>query len=355
MAKATRALRTAILAGAALAVGLPVSAPVTAAPASAMAVPDFAVCSGASCRKGTALDRAHVPLGKDAIAYPGLTYAALRGFRPLTMDLYLPKTHTRPLPVIVLIHGGGWIFGSPRYEAQFADLPSVLGRIAAQGFAVASVEYRFASEAPFPAALKDVKQSVRWLRAHAAEFGLDPAHFVTWGGSAGGQLSAMVATTCGVAKFEPDSGEGYGAVLGGPATGVSDCVQGGVAWYGAFDLTRPIGGPFPIEQHPYFACKPSGCTKDELENPSAAHYLDAADPPMLLVHGAQDKSAPPAQSEHFLELLKAHGTPAQLVMIPGVDHGFKGPTEAVTRQAHEQALAASLAFTRAIAEDSHAR
>ncbi|WP_404478081.1 alpha/beta hydrolase fold domain-containing protein [Novosphingobium sp. BL-52-GroH] len=326
-----------------------------ASPAAAASdtTPAFAICTKAECRAPDSLDRAHVALGKDAVAYPGLRYATLLGFRPLTMDLYLPaKRGGKPLPVIVLIHGGGWLFGNPRSEAGFADLPKLLGEIAAQGFAVASVEYRFASEAPFPAALKDVKTSIRWLRAHSGEFGLDPDRFVTWGGSAGGQLSAIAATTCGVAKFEPDinpkGGWKPGAVLDAPPATVSDCVQGAVAWYGAFDFTQPIGGPFPIGQHPYFACKPEGCTQEELENPSAAHYLDAKDPPMLLVHGDADASAPPAQSRHFLELLKANGIEAELVMVPGADHGFRAATDEATLKAHQQALAASLAFTRKV-------
>ncbi|MEE4453090.1 alpha/beta hydrolase [Novosphingobium resinovorum] len=311
------------------------------------AVPGFTVCTAAPCAP-TSLARAQVPLG-EAVVYPAMTYADLQGFRPLTLDLYLPKTRKGPLPVIVLIHGGGWIFGDTRHEGAFADLPKVLAEIAAQGFGVASVEYRFGSEAPFPAALKDVKTAIRWLRANAAEFGLDAGHFVTWGGSAGGQLSAIAATNCGVAALEPDTAPGYGAVLHGPPTSVSDCVQGAVAWYGAYDFTRPIGGPFPIEQHPYFGCKPEGCTKEQLEAPSAAHYLDPGDPPMLLVHGSADKSAPPAQSTHFLELLRAKGIPAELVMIHGADHGFRAPTEAATLEAHRKALAASLAFTRKVA------
>lgn len=336
-----RVLHRALLAAGLLVGAMPAS--------SAPPAPAFSICTKADCRKPDSLARAHVALGKDAVAYPGLTYASLRGYRPLTMDLYLPKVHKGPLPVIVLIHGGGWIYGSPRAEGAFADLPQLLGDIAAQGFAVASVEYRFASEAPFPAALKDVKTAIRWLRYHANEFDLDAAHFVTWGGSAGGQLSAIAATTCGVAKFEPDEGAGYGAVLGGPPATVSDCVQGAVAWYGAFDFVEPIGGPFPIAQHPYFACKPEGCTRAELEAPSAAHYLDAADPPMLLVHGAADASAPPAQSEHFLALLRAKGIRAKLVMIPGADHGFRAQTDAATLSAHRTALEASLAFTREVA------
>jgi acetyl esterase/lipase len=311
--------------------------------------PDFSVCIEAACRGRSSLDRAHVDIGRGTIAYPGLTYATLRGYRPLTMDLYRPRRAAGPLPVIVLIHGGGWIYGSPRGEAAFADLPQVLAGIAARGYAVASVSYRLGSEAPFPAALQDVKSAIRWLRAHAQEFGLDPAHVVTWGGSAGGQLSAMAAVTCGVAKFEPATGDAYGAVLGGPDPALSDCVQGAVAWYGAYDFTRPIGGPLPLARHPFFACAPGGCAREQLDNPSAAFYVDTGDPPILLVHGDADKSAPPAQSRHFLEVLRAAGVPAELVMIPGADHGFRADTVAATRKAHESALAASLAFTDRLA------
>lgn len=294
----------------------------------------------------TALDGARVAFSGAVTAYAGLTYAQPKGYRPLTLDLYRPGS-AGPHPVIVVIHGGGWIFGSPRRTAAFADWPATLARIAAEGYVVAAVSYRFGGEAPFPAALQDVKSAVRWLRVHAADYGIDSARFVTWGDSAGGQLSAMMATTCGVAALEPAAG-GWGADMHPTKAAQSDCVQGAVTWYGAYDFTRPIGGPLPIERHPYFACRAKPCEREKLVAPSAAAYVDANDPPILLVHGTADASAPFAQSEHFLSVLKAAGVTARLVPIAGADHGWIGKTPAATERMSREALAASVDFTREV-------
>jgi acetyl esterase/lipase len=309
-------------------------------------------------RETTAVDGATVAYPNGVTALPGRVYATLRGYRPLTLDLYLPpKRFAGPRPVIFFIHGGGWIYGNPRHEAAFADWPRTLADMAGEGYVVAAVSYRLGSEAPFPAALRDLKAAARWLRAHAADYRIDKDRFVSWGGSAGGQLSAMLATTCGVAKFEPELGDGFGANLTPPpiakgAMPESDCVQGAVAWYGAYDFTRPIGGPLPIERHPYFPCeKTVPCPRAVLEDASAAFFVDAKDPPMLLVHGAGDKSAPLSQSEHFLDVLKENSVPARLEVIPGVDHGWIGATPEETRAASRHALALSLDFTQSVIGD----
>jgi acetyl esterase/lipase len=296
--------------------------------------------------KPTVMDGVRVRFPGGVSGVSGVTYAQPKGYRPLTLDLYLPPD-AKPHPVIVVIHGGGWIFGSPRRTAAFADWPATLASIARQGYVVAAVSYRFASEAPFPAALQDIKSAVRWLRAHARGYAIDTDRFVTWGDSAGGQLSAMMAVTCNVAELEPAK-DGWGADMAPPATPQSDCVQGAVAWYGAYDFTRPIGGPIPIEQHPYFGCLTTPCERAKLVAPSAAAYVDSADPPILLVHGTADASAPFAQSEHFLSVLKAAGVKARLAPIAGADHGWIGKTPAETQAMSREALALSVDFTRQV-------
>lgn len=305
----------------------------------------------------TSMDGARIALPGGVTGLPALTYATLRGFRPLTLDLYLPPAgfaKAGPRPVIVVVHGGGWIYGNPRRTAAFEDWPRTLALIAQQGYVVAAVSYRFASEAPFPAALQDVKSAIRWLRANATSYNIDPGRFVSWGDSSGGQLSAMISVSCGVAALEPQTGEAYGADLAPPPGDISDCVQGGVAWYGAYDFMQPIGGPFPIEQHPYFDCHGTPCAPDKLKPPSAVYYVDPRDPPMLLLHGTGDKSAPPAQSREFLARLQAAGVPAKLVMIPDVDHAWIGATPQITRDASRRALALSIDFTQSVIGDKTA-
>src|SRR5678815_2971162 len=149
--------------------------------------------------------------------YPNLTYATVGG-TPLLLDLYLPATGSGPFPVVVWIHGGGWS-GGGRFPAGFS------GPLTAAGFAVASVEYRLTSQAGqygaepviFPAQIHDVKGAVRWLRAHAATYNLDPTRFGCWGTSAGGHLSALLATSSGVAALEGTVGGNAGFSSAGQA------------------------------------------------------------------------------------------------------------------------------------------
>ena len=152
------------------------------------------------------------------------------GFRPLTLDLYLPASQVRGgAPVIIYVHGGGWTSGHTRHSGAFENWPGVLASLAGRGYVVASLNYRLSGEAPSPAAAQDVKSAVRWLRGNATRFGVDKRRIGISGGSAGGQLAALAGTSCGVAALEPP-------VADEKAPLESDCVQAVVAWYGVFDV-----------------------------------------------------------------------------------------------------------------------
>ena len=191
------------------------------------------------------------------IAFPGgvtglpdLTYSTLSGFRPLTLDLYLPAGQTTGgAPVIVYVHGGGWTGGHTRHSGAFENWPNVLASLAARGYVVASVNYRLSAEAPSPAAEQDVKSAVRWLRANATRFGVDKRRIGIWGGSAGGQLAALAGTSCGVSALAPP-------VADAKAPLESDCVQAVVAWYGVFDfvpLAKNVVAPPNVAR--YLGCE----------------------------------------------------------------------------------------------------
>jgi acetyl esterase/lipase len=148
--------------------------------------------------------------GPRQLTFPGgvnatfdTVYANLRGFRPLTLDLYQPSPRGMAMPLVVFVHGGGWNGGDTRQAAGFADFPRELANLAAQGYVVASVSYRLSGEARFPAAVQDVKSAIRWLRSRARDLNIDITRVAVWGEGAGGQLAALTGVTCGVAPFEP--------------------------------------------------------------------------------------------------------------------------------------------------------
>ena len=162
------------------------------------------------------------------VTFPGgvtmteMVYSTLQGFRPLTLDLYQPPGKSDPRPVLVFIHGGNWVGGDSRHNSPFGDFPGLLASIAAHGYVVASVNYRLAGEAHFPAAVIDVKTAIQFLRSHAGDYNLDGTRFAAWGVSAGGHLASMIGVTCGVAALDPP-----GTVAGAPP---SDCVQAAIDW-----------------------------------------------------------------------------------------------------------------------------
>jgi len=289
------------------------------------------------------------------VGIPDLVYESLPGFRPLHLDLYEPPGKAGSHPLVIFIHGGGWVSGHTRHSGAFENWPGVLASLAAKGYVVASVEYRLSGEARFPAAIQDIKASVRWLRVHGSDYGIDKTRALVWGGSAGGQLAALAATSCGVTALEPAtagvaSGRAPAAVS--PAL-ESDCVQGVITWYGIFDfatLAAQAGasgqqvntaGSAPSQ---YLGCALSSCSSAVLAAASAAHYVDSKSPPALLIHGTNDHTVPVQQSRDFYALLKSKGVLAEFVEIPGVDHSFIGSTPDATRVASLQALKKSFEF-----------
>jgi pectinesterase len=121
------------------------------------------------------------------------------GKRDLHVDIFRPKT-TEVLPALIMVHGGGWSSGDKSMEVPMAQL------IAPHGFVTVAVEYQLSLEAKYPAAVYNVKSAIRWLKAHAAEYGIDTTRIAISGTSAGGQLASLVGTTNGVAQFEGDMG-----------------------------------------------------------------------------------------------------------------------------------------------------
>ena len=307
---------------------------------------------------------------------PDVAYGAgSAGVRPLTLDLYLPPaSFTGPRPFLVYIHGGGWGGGGSRSTGAYENWPGVLALFASRGYVVASVVYRLTGEAPFPAAIQDVKAAIRFLRTSADKYNIDKNRGATLGVSAGGQLSSLAAVSCGVAALEPTArangggrgGRGAVAANGaspGPVTAAppatpealeSDCVQAGVMWYGFSDFTKlrvPVTpDATPWAENAYLGCGKS-CTDAQLLAASPVAFVDPTDPPLLLIHGLKDTTVFAAQSQELYDVAKAKGEKAELLTFPDVGHSFVGETPEATTAASRAALARTIVFLDATIGD----
>jgi acetyl esterase/lipase len=251
-----------------------------------------------------------------------VVYATIPGFRPLHLDLYRPTAIAGPRPLIVFVHGGGWANANPRAGAAFTRFPDVLANLAGRGYVVASIEFRFSSEAPFPAQLEDEQMAIRFLRANAARFGIDGSKVGAWGMSAGAQLAALNAVNCS---------EGT-------------CVQGFVGWFGPYDLNAYARDATDDSRiRALFRCE-ADCEPVVLAAASPIGYVDGKDPPMLLIHGTDDRAVLPSQAQAFEQRLREAGVPVDLLLIPAAGHGFICATPAATRDALRQALTATFEF-----------
>jgi acetyl esterase/lipase len=236
-----------------------------------------------------------------------LTYATVDG-EALQLDLYLPEEYHTALPLVMWIHGGGWVTG--------ARSPCPVAMLATRGYAVASISYRLSQgEVVFPAPLHDCKAAVRWLRSNAWRFGCDPERIGVLGASAGGHLGSLLGTVQGDAELEGDEG----------VTGVSSRVQAVCALFAPSDfihleeveddhwrinLVAKALLHGPPRENPALAAAASPIT-----------HVSAGSAPFLLIHGTADGMVPPSQSQRMHAALEAAAATSTLLLIDGMPHG----------------------------------
>jgi acetyl esterase/lipase len=216
------------------------------------------------------------------------------------------------MPAIIWIHGGGWRSGNKSTNK--------IKLLAEHGFFGVSIDYRLSGEASFPAAVEDSKCAVRWLRAHAQEYNINPDRVGVWGGSAGGHLSLMVATADG---FESDNGwPAYSSKVQAACSywGPSDLVAIGVAFdRGLIQNSAAIefiGGTYSEMSQVYWLASP-------------LYHVSADDPPLLLVHGELDPVVPHSQSVVIYEAYRDTDLEVTLVTVSGAGHGLKQMTDSL--------------------------
>ena len=227
----------------------------------------------------------------------------------LQLNLARPKTGDGPFPAIVCIHGGGFRAGKRE------SYDGLIVRLAEQGYVAITVTYRLAPKYQFPAAVHDTKAAVRWVRANAAKYKIDPSRIGTTGGSAGGHLAQFLGVTAGVKEFEGDGGN----------PGESSAVACVVNVYGPSDFTKSYGKSVDAaEVLPLFLGGNLEKARKLHLKASPLYWVTPIAAPTLCIHGTLDKYVAHEQAVWLVDKMNAAGAEAELLTLEGAGHGFKG-------------------------------
>jgi acetyl esterase/lipase len=256
--------------------------------------------------------RCQVLTEEDITLYRDMVYATMDG-NALKLDIAVPKYLKAPAPAIVDIPGGAW-----RKIAKSAE-DAVF--YATYGFVGVSITHRTSDIAVFPAAVHDCKTVVRWLRAHAAEYGIDPDKIGVTGFSSGGHLAALLGTSAGDPYLEGDGGYAQ----------YSSAVQAVVDHFGPTDFLRGNESDLPDRMDHFDPAAPDslflgGPLREKadlarLANPIA--YVDPSDPPTLIGHGEMDGMVVIGQSELLFEAMKKAGVPTEFIRVKNAGHMYR--------------------------------
>lgn len=236
------------------------------------------------------------------------------GGKMQSFDIYYPVKSEKPLPLIVLVHGGGWRGGDKGGGCPL--IPQTQ-----RGYVIACINYRFSNQAIFPAQIQDCQAAIRFFRANAKKYNIDPDHIGVWGDSAGGHLVALLGTAGGSKAFP---------AIGGNEE-QSDRVQAVIDWYGPTDFINFAAQEVPPldELHSTVANSPiselfGGPVTEHLElarSASPINYVSKDSAPILIEHGDKDSLVPIAQSIDFAAALKQAGADVTFHNIKDAGHG----------------------------------
>lgn len=239
---------------------------------------------------------------------PDIEYANPDG-QQLQLDLARPKSGEGPFPAVVCIHGGGFRAGSRK------GYDGLCLRLAQEGYVAVTVSYRLAPKYQFPAAVHDVKEAVRWVRANAKKYHIDPDRIGVTGGSAGGHLAQFLGVTADVKSFE-----GTGANL--DQSSRVACV---VNYYGPSDFTKSYGKSVDAAQVlPLFLGGNLEEARARHIQSSPLYWVTPNAAPTLCIHGTKDAYVAHEQAVWIIDKLKAAMVEADLLTLEGAGHGFKG-------------------------------
>lgn len=230
-----------------------------------------------------------------------LEYGSVGGVS-LKLDAYVPNG-AGPFPAVILVHGGGWNAGDKSGGPKKGYMVPMHAALEKAGFAWFEINYRLAPKHPYPACIEDVETAIRWVKAHAAQYHLDPKRIALSGESAGGHLVALAAVRA-------DESTRLAAI---------------VPFYGRFDVMGDLkpGAPMTGNLTQLFATQVFDERAQKIMRDASPMFaVKSGLPPFLLVHGTVDQSVPYQQSVDLLQRLKAAGVPAELMTIKDGVHGM---------------------------------
>jgi len=246
--------------------------------------------------------------------HPNIVYHTANNYEA-KLDVYTPAGKPQPTPVVIVIHGGGWIAGTK--EERVLEIMPYLQ----MGFAAVNVEYRLAQVSLAPAAVEDCRCALHWVFAHAKKYNFDPSRVVLQGGSAGGHLVLTTGMLTPAAGFDHECYAGEDNVWSqNPGTDKDPRVAAIVNWFGIADVLDELHGPnakgYAVA---WLGDQPDA---DELaKRLSPIRYVDKNTPPIITIHGDKDALVPYEQSVRLHKALDAAGVANQLYTVPGANHG----------------------------------
>lgn len=244
----------------------------------------------------------------------GVPYAEVDG-RSLLLDIAWPgAAGNGPRAAVIYVHGGGWHMGDR------AGSPNFL--LTGAGFVTISIDYRLTGVAGFPAQIHDVKAAIRWVRAHAADLGIDPERIGIWGHSAGGHLALLAGVTGDDPSLEGDVG------VRGPDSAVRSVIAGCARTEMVVDWYAAEGKPFPEAVEASLSALfggPRADREDVARQASPYWYLKPGLPPALLMHGTNDDTVPISQARAYVSRSRALGNEVEMMELPGVGHDANTP------------------------------
>jgi acetyl esterase/lipase len=256
----------------------------------------------------TAARRLSAAVPDDVVFEKGVEYSNSDG-QHLQLDLARPISGDTPCPAVVCIHGGGFRAGT---REGYDDL---IVRLAQRGYVAVTITYRLAPKYPFPAAIHDTKAAVRWLRANALRYRIDPQRIGVMGGSAGGHLAQFLGVTAAVRDFEGQGGN----------PDYSSSVACVVNYFGPSDFTKSYGKSVDAaEVLPLFLGGNLETARAKHIRASPLYWVTPDAAPTLCIHGTEDKYVAHEQAEWLIDRLKSAGVEAELFTLEGAGHGFKG-------------------------------